>query len=387
MAFTIQNEPNSICSSRNPIAFRVIADADWASDTTHVLKFTIQTESGYRNQAWSDLISLEFTPDQNGEVVCDLSSILQSLVSPERPPDAGTSWNWYRCTQMNARYRVKIDEVIDGVSQSDQTTSAKHVVWAGFPPHLGQHMESWKQAGKWLNSFPYPKLVSEYEMNFGYWIVPEGVTTINTATTYELLGGTTGAFPDSDTFDVQENDVVIFNMRSPSVATAVLPSLLHTILHIENQSGDQVSEDVKLQLRTVTSPYLRHYMFVNALGAHETVVTLGKLNVKQEVESQYAEKIISPFAELEAEIVPYNTQHIEVSEQYFGELTKDEAKWLRELLRSDVAYRCSDDEQPHPEGYGHRIPIIIDRESSNIWDDETPLDKLKFSYRDAIRRK
>ena len=385
MAFIVAKSPDQIVSTRNPVGFKITADASWDTFDDYYILIRLEYENVYKSGIWTDLVTVRTTPEPDGTITVDFQGRLEQIVEPDQPnPDI---LDGIICTKIQKRFRVYMEEYQDGVGQGEILNGIRYAVRAGMAFRSDETLWQWIVSNKALT---HASRSREITVNFPAWMYFS--LSVGTATVYLKAEIT---FDDDTTSTVTLftltgtglYDIVCFPVGYQQTGMHTQPKQVKSYeFWIEDSGNNEISDRHIYHLRRKCSSLDRYYLFENSFGGFDTLHTRGKSKTGFNVQSQNTEVYLSPFYSLSqrANLV-YQTESNHSVEQYIGFSRKDEVLWLRDLLRSEWAFRIGD-LSPTMSYSTELYPIEIERGKSDILEDNVFLSELKFTYTDEKSR-
>ena len=71
MAFIVTKSPDQKVSTRNPVGFKITADASWETFEDYYILIRLEYENVYKSGIWTDLVTVRTTPEPDGTITVD----------------------------------------------------------------------------------------------------------------------------------------------------------------------------------------------------------------------------------------------------------------------------------------------------------------------------
>lgn len=385
MAFSINTQPLTINGVRNRIVWQATADAAWATFDSYELRLVLEYEPIFRSDTWAALATLRGFPGSTGLVIWDAQRRLESIVEAEAPGSAqGTGIE--ALTKTIRRWRWRIDEYINGVATTGSTTTAI-ALRAGFSRNSSNVLQTWTLVdNKFLSQAPRTQRIIQGHPAWLNYLVPAGTTAINLRVAITYTDGTTSTITAASSSSLSDYDL----LRLPAGYTQLLSSQTQEVssyqVFVTDQADDsEISERMTFRL-VDCKDFPRFFLFENSLGGYDTLYTTGVAKAAISTEGETLRRVVSPLAGgTVPEMVHTTTRHNENIEQYVGFSDRERQAWLRDLLRTESAFRVGGRYQ-NETGADSLIPILIDRGRTALHEDGKWLNEFKFNYSLAIEQ-
>lgn len=386
MALTIQKQPGTYVAARNHVAWLIDVDPNWKTYVDYYVEMTIEAERDYGTGVYFPLTKLREYPGDGNQVTFNIRDRIKAIVSHDIP--VVDQVNVIKLQETVRRFKVTIIEWKQAVGAPAPSPYSPFIVQdpryvynAGFSEYVGQKMTDWVGDGKFLTNMPRSLAITDVQPWWLDFVAPADETYTAKVKIYYENG--TDTVKSLSSIAADEGDV----LRWPA-------GWKQAKMHIESQrvlkyefyvedSSSIVSERITFIDSCDGSALLRYYLFLNSLGGYDTLCTRGKLTSAEQVDSVSVRRQKGPFEAAEvAESFEVNSQHRETCEQYTGFLNRAQALWLRDMRRTEDAYRIGD-RYPNWKGTGSLVPIRIERRSGPTHEDEA-LPEYTFTYEEAI---
>lgn len=358
-----------------------LMDPNWQSYDDYYCRLYIEFEDTYRSGVFTDLdLDIRQRPGPSNGVQFDISRLLQAKLSFDRPSIAGTP-SAVLATNVTHRYKVRLEEWKNGLLNGSETSDILHAYLAGFPFNDLQFMPAHINQYKFLTNQPATKEVTEFQLEFLYFIAPSTDTYTLKADLVHENDNTTAGYNPGISIAAEQYDVILFPVGFEQLGlNTINPGVVKWTVYL----NDGLSESRVYELACQCSPLDRYYLMSNSLGGYDTVRTTGELAVKDDTQSQRIQKILGTnYVSSNRSFADIDTHIRETCNQHTGHLTKEENFWLKDLLLTEDAYRFGD-YLPNLESTGRLVPIVIDRGSIPRYKDQDFLYGFPFSYKEAF---
>lgn len=389
MSFTALITPDLVSASRNPIPVYLQADPLWASKTDYHFKVILQDEKVFRSGSLTTLSTTRVTPDVNGRVTIDLSPTLESLVSHEPPAFPAPIYVTNLAANMVRRYSLSIQEWSNGAITDARNYPFRLIANAGMG-HRSQvsYFTYTHNNRNFLTHQPRVKKVTQVQPEWLYYMIPIGVSLTNIKAKIEpITTGGLSAVSYSDPVAATIWDVAIFPVgyKQLRLNDDTITGWRVSIEAVGGASDGQViSEVMEYKLDCECNPLDRYFVFENSLGGYDSIRLRGKADTEMALTGAQGMKVSSPLSwRMSRNDFTYGTKHSYQAEQATGYLSKEEAAWAHDLLRSDDVYRIGDI-YPNENSTGQMTPIVRDGSTLKVLDDEN-IYRLSLKYREAIQ--
>lgn len=389
MSLTILRAPDLVSASRNPIPVYIQADPAWASKTDYHLKIILQEEKVFRSGSLTILSTTRATPDVNGRVTVDLMATLDSLVGHEPPAFPAPIYVTNLATNMVRRYSLSIQEWSNGSITDARNYPFRLIANAGLGhSQTISYFTYTHNDKKFLTHQPRIKKVTALQPEWLYYMIPLGVSLTNIKAKIEpITTSGVSAVIYSDPVSATIWDVAVFPVgyHQLRLNDDTITGWRVSIQAVGGASdGLVISEVMEYQLDCECNPLDRYLVFENSLGGYDTIRMRGKASTDMFVISGQGMKASSPLSWRNSRNdFTFGSKHRYESEHATGYLSKEEAAWAHDLLRSDDVYRIGDI-YPNFNVGGELTPIVRDSASWQVLDDEN-LYRLSYKYREAIQ--
>ena len=139
------------------------------------------------------------------------------------------------------------------------------------------------------------------------------------------------------------------------------------------------SEHVTFYVDRKPYQYTQQFFFVNSLGGVDTLLAVGAKSYKQDVQRNRARYITpidyGPTFEPTRQLEPAATEVVTVRTGY---LNQEEVNWLKDIIHNHQ--KCLTDLD------GQRVSVLINTDSSDLYDEQENLKSLEFEYEYAFDR-
>mgnify|MGYP006879606603 FL=1 len=381
MAINILQGPQEISALYNEVVYRVEVDPNWAALSDYHLIFVLEKEDSYRSNTWGSPQYYKAWPDSQAIALLNFRRPLRKLITAD--PPAWPASNQPRLIQgtMNARYRVTIEEYHSGaVSPSDTIVdSPRHVMRTGFNNEVGQYLWAFEIDRTFLTHAPRTKQVTEFQPEWLYYIrhADFAMDAVVTATTD--TGNTTTV---TMSLPGQKHDVIEIPLGFQQLSLASNIIKWEVEIRQAGQSSP-ISEVMRYELSCACTPLDRYFILENTLGGWDTLRTTGRHSTNLSIQSNEAYVAEDP--------VYGSGKHVLIDTDIMaqmegsvntGPLSKDEARWVGDLLMSKQAYRIGG-VNPNLTADGQRVPIKIIRQKARILQDEADMNGIPINYTNA----
>ena len=381
-------------TSRNAIAFQIRGEA---TNDYHITA-EIVYEKNRNSPALLGFRQLPAFPSATGLCTFELAPYLNGLVSID--PGDINSTGLVIMENMIRKFKV-IFRQIRGVATVDEIeTDFYWVIRGGFNGWPNQTLNHWVDDHKFLSHKPEIRRIKRHQLEFAYAYIERSYYNVEIHCNYYFKDKTSVVGDVLFSQIMPDHQVIRFplnfdqlNLASrPAMAGKLFSDLEHYALRVYskftlNSSPFPISNRIRLYVDTNYDPLSRFFYIENSLGGFDTVSTCGEMKYDFETIGSTYQKRIDPFAaQLQHELEDGPVLHRENFEQYVGFSDNDTQLWLRDLLRSEHAYRFGP-YYPEPAKDYNRplelIPINIQRGTTKLFKDNDFLNELKFSYTES----
>lgn len=381
MSVLITKFPNVVSSVRNPIGIKLQCDPNWDTFDDYYLAIVIKYEKVFRSGTFETLISTRTTPDENGVVEIDISGDLEAVVNNDQP---NTSLSGGAvCQRIQRRYQFTFSEYQNGVSQGTYNGSYYFAVNSGFKFRTGQELYNWVFDYKALTHAPRTRDITINFVGWMYFCVNANTSSVDLNATITYDDDTTENVTLFSLSGVAQWDIVYFPVGYQQTGMHTKAKQVKSYeFWLEDDGSNEISDHHIYQLRRKCTSLDRYYVFENSLGGFDTLHTRGVAKAKDLTESKRVSLYVGPFYTLlDRQEKIYNTLNQHMVEQTVGLVKKTEMIWLRDLFRSEWAFRIGDI-YPQLEHSTELVPIEIDKGSTDLFEDNVFLSEPKFTYTD-----
>jgi len=384
------NIPPTMSASRNPIGWKFAATGNWRTDSAYKVTCKIFEETYHHSNVYTHFLTLEKRPDDDNIISFDISDILATLVPKTEKPSTTTART---VTDINKRYSISFQESGNNIYQLATTYSAYHVIKAGMSEQKGQSIEDQINSQLFLTNQPRIKQTTAHAPEY----LTLGIPTTATAATAQMKAvviytdDTESSVFSGPQIAYQPGDMIQFHagynmLGLQNITPPTDESVVGYKIWIEETTGNTDISDL-MEYRfddCECTPLTRYFCFENTYGGIDTIITSGKSETKMMITGQQAQRISDPFRiSPERTIMDYSIRHQEQVTQPIGHQSEESQLWLRELLRTTVAWRVGNSPTPNIEAEGEWVPISIKKGESLILKDNEFLNSLSFSYKEA----
>lgn len=386
---TVLQAPKKVSASRNPIGFRVSADAGWAAFTSYSIKCVIKKETTYQGGTYTEILQLEETPDSLGIVEFDFHRYLEGLVSLDAPsalvPDAMRvieAQNW--------RYSVVLEEYQNGTKVTSQFYDDYHVVLAGH--WIGRTYDDWVNDRKFLTHQPRGKQVTSTQLEWLHFFIPlnSDPTSVTLKVDITFTNGTKSTYvPSGFTLTATAGELIEIPAGYGQLDLGSQGSVKSWQVYLVANGGSLAGE-IFTELMTFTlsdckcTPRDRWFLFDSSMGGWNVLHAHGRAAMSIDATGQLVSGSTS-LSTTKTDHQQYyrNTKIQGQYEQAVGYVPIAEARWLKDLALAQSAYRIGESDAANTSGEGELIPINIDRGTMKILEDGE-IASISFSYKDAM---
>lgn len=392
MAIVITNAPLPVVGIRDNVPFGVV-DSTASSYGTFRIEVLIEYEDLMQGPGiWVEAMTLETPGVNNGSLTANLSAALDHVCLPELPYVIAPA----KALQMARSIRLTVKTYGDGALLETNTNVTFRAIRGGvnrmLQPvgYLGT-----LNTGKFMTWAPSRKLATQYSYEFLYWLrITSDPVKMRCQPTY--TDGTVGAIIDpAGTFGGVAWDVIIFPCGYSYFSLGSLPKPVRSWnVWVANSSNVVLSEVRTFEIDCYEDePRGKYFMFENSLGGWDTAYFTGNQTLDMDTTGDVVERGLAPDDITAANLLALNSRHTRKFTVNSGYMPPGHALWLRDLVATENAVRANGLEPDRADfWYGQStfkvpVPIIVDRGSIRIKEDEPGLDYVTFSYIDAIRER
>lgn len=149
-------------------------------------------------------------------------------------------------------------------------------------------------------------------------------------------------------------------------------------LHLTNEFDTVVSETRTYNVSQCPEANTQYFLYNNSLGGYDTLITTGKKSLTVDVSKEDFENILPVnYTLADKQSSTFNHQSQDVYTVSTGFISKDEANRIAHelLMAEDVRIVIGTE----------RVPVVIDTRSSLVFEDDTLLYFVRFSFRIAYK--
>lgn len=343
MPVSIIKQPNPIVSNRNPVGLYIQCDVNFQSYNSYYINVEVVYEKVHRSNTFYNLYTFnDISPrPTDGVVEINLSSVLQTV----SPVDNSDFTTFSRINEAgNTRYRVYVEEYVNGVVKDYLTVPNAFSFRAGYDFILGQHMQKWIEQGIFLTHQFRQKRTSQNLPEFLSYCIPPDVTHITMQVEVTLADGTTGASTPISGLAVNEYDVHTFKVGYKGLSLIASDNPTNPIISWTVQLKDQnlVFCSEKFTYNRICEIFENNqpFFFENTLGGWDSILITGVVEKSVNVSKQVAEKVPPVFYDAiqDQPIEIYNVTNQKEYKAFAGYKTLDEMFIVTGLLKAKYAY-------------------------------------------------
>ena len=380
---SIDRQPGTYVALRNPIAWELTCDPNWASYDSYYVELVLQIEQVYGSGSFGQSIRLREYPNSMSKVVFRIEERIKAFMGEDIP-----GVNMIGATKLTGsvrRFEVFLQEYTDGVlthniAQNLPNGLHRFAYDAGFARKQGQGMAAWVAAGKFLTHLPARSDLSDVQPQLLDYVA-QGAATLQ-GRVQIFFENDTDITVTLDTIAAAQGDRIRWGVgwRKAGIHQQGTPVARYQFY--VHDGTNEVSERKTFIPQPDSSSNERYYFFQNSLGGYDVLRTAGRLSASMSVSSVQLRRLRDPWAtSLDPDTIDRATTHRETCTQAVGYLNRAELDWLRDLRRSERAYRLGD-RYPNFKGTGELCPIRIERGETSLYEDDQ-LNEYSFQYTEA----
>lgn len=383
----VQDPPESVFFSRNPIFYTVNANPDNIDEPNYALHADVRIEEPRGTGNYVSKLKMELEPDSLGEARFQINEALRGALSAHVPDENETELQ--RVFNVYCRMKVFFGEKFGEDPELQQLTESSEMmaIMGGiqkeyFPDidFFNSFLNAKKQYLTWQNKV---KRVQRKQEEYLYFYVYKEIFDLRVWVRVYYDDEEQSELWDQhfiEKSDVKEGEIYCIPIGFIHGGIQALdPSkpVRKYDVGVWDTDGDTIGHTRTYILDETPSPYTRYFLFQNSLGGMDTLRTTGKSMKDFQGEIDIYEQILPENYSLQtAQFRKSYASFINETEVSSGHITKQAADYLQELLLSKEVYEITD---------GIRVPVIIDTDSFRIYSDGDYRYHLRFNYRTAYR--